>query len=186
MAVWIYNGVIKLMEESIQPLVVPSILENEAIPGLTNNKPTMNGRKSSSSEDSPDEPKKALDLLLKELTNFYTTLAAFGTDPELVTQVFRQLFYFICAGALNNLLLRKDMCHWSKGMQIRYNLSHLEQWTRDMKLPELCNTDALSPIIQAAQLLQARKTDDDIDSICEMCNKLTLPQVILLLLILPK
>ncbi len=30
-----------------------------------------------------------------------------------------QLFYFICANALNNLLLRKDMCHWSKGMQIR-------------------------------------------------------------------
>ena len=30
-----------------------------------------------------------------------------------------QLFYYVCAGALNNLLLRKDMCNWSKGMQIR-------------------------------------------------------------------
>ena len=40
-------------------------------------------------------------------------------DPELVKQVFRQLFYFICAHALNNLLLRKDMCHWTKGMQMR-------------------------------------------------------------------
>ena len=45
-----------------------------------------------------------------------------------------QLFYFICASSLNNLLLRKDLCHWTKGMQIRYNLSHLEQWIRDQHM----------------------------------------------------
>lgn len=45
LAVWIYNGVIKLMEESIQPLVVPSILEHEAIAGLSGNKPAgMRGK----------------------------------------------------------------------------------------------------------------------------------------------
>lgn len=88
-----------------------------------------------------------------------------------------QIFYFICAGALNNLLLRKDMCHWSKGMQIRFNLSHLEQWARDMRLHEAGVTDTLAPIIQAAQILQARKTDADVNSICEMCDKLTVSQV---------
>jgi len=31
-----------------------------------------------------------------------------------------QLSYFMCANALNNLLLRKEMCHWTKGMQIRW------------------------------------------------------------------
>ena len=31
------------------------------------------------------------------------------------------MFYFLCAGSFNNLLLRKDMCHWSRGMQIRSN-----------------------------------------------------------------
>ena len=30
-----------------------------------------------------------------------------------------QLFYYIGANMMNNLLLRKDMCHWSRGMQIR-------------------------------------------------------------------
>lgn len=69
------------------------------------------------------------------------------------------------------------MCHWSKGMQIRYNLSHLEQWTRDMRLHESGVTDTLAPIIQAAQLLQARKTDDDVHSICDMCDKLSVSQV---------
>jgi len=32
------------------------------------------------------------------------------------------MFYFICANALNNLLLRKDMCHWMKGMQMRLDV----------------------------------------------------------------
>ena len=41
--------------------------------------------------ESPVEPQKALDLLLKEMTQFYRTLAMFGTDPELITQVFRQV-----------------------------------------------------------------------------------------------
>lgn len=62
-------------------------------------------------------------------------------------------------------------------MQIRYNLSHLEQWTRDMRLHEAGVTDTLAPIIQAAQILQARKTDDDVNSICDMCDKLTVSQV---------
>ena len=99
--------------------------------------------------------------------------------PFLLLQVFRQLFYFICASALNNLLLRKDLCHWSKGMQIRYNLSHLEQWTRDHKLQDPCILETLQPIIQAAQLLQARKTDEDVQSVCDMCDRLTVHQVCL-------
>jgi myosin-5 len=30
------------------------------------------------------------------------------------------MFYIVGAITLNNLLLRKDMCSWSKGMQIRW------------------------------------------------------------------
>lgn len=88
-----------------------------------------------------------------------------------------QLFYFICSNALNNLLLRKDLCNWSKGMQIRYNISHLEQWTRDNHMTDMGIPQALEPIIQASQLLQARKTEQDVDSICDMCTQLSLSQV---------
>jgi myosin-5 len=37
--------------------------------------------------------------------------------------------------------------------------------------------DTLQPIIQAAQLLQARKTDEDVQSVCDMCDKLSMFQV---------
>lgn len=37
--------------------------------------------------------------------------------------------------------------------------------------------EMLAPIIQAAQLLQARKTDEDVASVCEMCHNMTAHQV---------
>lgn len=56
-------------------------------------------------------------------------------------------------------------------------MSHLEQWIRDNKMHESDCSAALDPIIQASQLLQARKTESDVDSIVEMCSKLTTSQV---------
>lgn len=181
LAVWIYQGLIKLMESKIHPVIVGAVLEHEAITGLSASKPSgLRGRQMSQSDDK-SKGVMALDSLLKALTNFLRVLNVHAVDPELVNQVFKQLFYFICANALNNLLLRKDMCHWSKGMQMRYNLSHLEQWLRDHNLQDSQAQQSLEPIVQASQLLQARKTEADVDSICEMCSKLTTSQIIKIL-----
>lgn len=58
-------------------------------------------------------------------------------------------------------------------------MSHLEQWGRDRRLEAA--SEALQPIVQASQLLQARKTDEDVNSVCEMCNKLTANQIVKIL-----
>ncbi|KAK3095804.1 hypothetical protein FSP39_019412 [Pinctada imbricata] len=179
LAVWIYQTMIKQMEETLQPMVVPAVLEHEAIAGLSAAKPSgMRGRSSSTTDEVRE---LSLDSLMKTLNKYSQVLNSHAVDPELTKQIFRQIYYFVCAGALNNLLLRKDMCNWSKGMQIRYNLSHLEQWLRDNKLQESGAQGTLEPIIQASQLLQARKTVDDVDSICEMCSKLSTPQIVKIL-----
>ena len=98
---------------------------------------------------------------------------------------FFQLFYFIGSCALNNLLMRKEMCHWTKGIQIRYNVSYLEQWVREQQFvipdPTISIADSLQPIIEAAQLLQARKNDDDVENVCSMCSRLTSAQIVKLL-----
>ncbi|XP_059173032.1 unconventional myosin-Va-like [Physella acuta] len=184
LAVWNYQALMKLMEELIQPSIVPAILEHEAIAGLTASKPSgLRGRSSSNAREMDDgkDSQHALDALMRTLNSYMRIVKQHAVDPELVKQIFRQLFYFLCAGALNNLLLRKDMCNWSKGMQIRYNLSHLEQWLRDNNLHEFGALGALDPIIQASQLLQARKTDSDVDSVCDMCSKLTNAQIVKIL-----
>ena len=145
-AVWIYQGIAKVMEEEVQPGLVVALLEHEGIGGLSGDKPRpMRGRAGSTGTDldtpSHLDPKEALDALLQQLTKFHLVLQKHGLDPEIISQIFRQvpgisfhcsnkspssshifslkMFYFLCAGSLNNLLLRKDMCHWSRGMQIR-------------------------------------------------------------------
>lgn len=160
----------KLIEEEIQPILVPAVLEHEGIGGISGDKPRPppRPRQSSSSDgaagsmDAPAHinPYEALDKLLRLLTRFHAILSKHGLDPEIIAQIFKQVFYFICAGALNNLLLRKDMCHWSRGMQIRYNVAQLEQWARDQKVhdDQTRVIDALAPIVQASQLLQVRQT----------------------------
>ncbi|XP_046984873.1 unconventional myosin-Va [Schistocerca americana] len=183
-AVGIYQSLIGHIQEKVQPLVVPAILEHEAISGLSSQKPSgMRGRAASTSRDSEPflDAQKSLDALLQELNSIHKIMGYHGVDPELIVQIFRQMFYFICASSLNNLLLRKDLCHWTKGMQIRYNLSHLEQWCRDTRLQDTNVPDTLQPIIQAAHLLQARKLDEDVQSVCDMCDKLSMFQIIKIL-----
>ena len=59
----------------------------------------------------------------------------------------------------------------------RFNLSQLEQWLRDKRLHDGGALNEMEPLIEATQLLQARKTDADVDSICDMCSQLSTPQV---------
>merc|ERR1719381_313323 len=187
-AVWIYQRIAKVMEEEVQPGLVVALLEHEGIGGLSGDKPRpMRGRAGSTGTDldtpSHLDPKEALDALLQQLTKFHLVLQKHGLDPEIISQIFRQIFYYLCAGSLNNLLLRKDMCHWSRGMQIRYNIAQLEQWARDQNLEDNGTKviDTLLPIIQATQLLQARKSEEDVSGICDMCDKLRVSQIIKIL-----
>lgn len=64
----------------------------------------------------------------------FQILQFYGVSTDVISQIFKQLYYFMCASSLNNLLLRKELCNWSKGYQIRHNLSHLEMWTREKNL----------------------------------------------------
>lgn len=61
----------------------------------------------------------------------------------------------------------------------RYNVSQLEEWLRDKGLMNCGAKETLEPLIQAAQLLQVKKkTDEDAEAICSMCQALTTAQVI--------
>ncbi|XP_070976969.1 unconventional myosin-Va-like [Oncorhynchus clarkii lewisi] len=96
-----------------------------------------------------------------------------------ISQGVRQQFYIICSVTLNNLLLRKDMCSWSKGLQIRYNVWQLEEWLEEKGLPDCGAKEMLEPLIQAAQLLQVKKkTEEDAQALCTMCSALTTLQIV--------
>ncbi|KAM4602413.1 unconventional myosin-Va [Polymixia lowei] len=176
LAIQIYQQLIKCMENILQPMIVSGMLEHETIQGVSGVKPTGLRKRTSSIAD---EGTYTLDSILRQLSAFHSTMCQHGTDPELIKQVVKQQFYIIGAVTLNNLLLRKDMCSWSKGMQIRYNVSQLEEWLRDKSLMLCGAKETLEPLIQAAQLLQVKKkTDEDAEAICSMCHTLTTAQIV--------
>ncbi|KAM6980375.1 unconventional myosin-Va isoform 2-T2 [Aplochiton taeniatus] len=176
LAIQIYQQLIKCMENILQPMIVSGMLEHETIQGVSGVKPTGLRKRTSSIAD---EGTYTLDSILRQLSAFHSTMCQHGTDPELIKQVVKQQFYIIGAVTLNNLLLRKDMCSWSKGMQIRYNVSQLEEWLRDKSLMVYGAKETLEPLIQAAQLLQVKKkTDEDAEAICSMCLALSTAQIV--------
>ncbi|XP_070411301.1 unconventional myosin-Va isoform X3 [Nothobranchius furzeri] len=176
LAIQIYQQLIKCLENILLSMIVPGMLEHETIQGVSGVKPTGLRKRTSSIAD---EGTYTLDSILRQLSAFHSTMCQHGTDPELIKQVVKQLFYIIGAVTLNNLLLRKDMCSWSKGMQIRYNVSQLEEWLRDKGLMTCGAKETLEPLIQAAQLLQVKKkTDEDAEAICSMCQALTTAQIV--------
>uniref|UniRef100_UPI0037E8C178 unconventional myosin-Va-like isoform X2 n=1 Tax=Semicossyphus pulcher TaxID=241346 RepID=UPI0037E8C178 len=176
LSIQIYRQLMKCMEEILQPLIVASMLEHETIQGVLGSKPTGLRKRSTSF---PEEGAVTVEVLLQRLGLFHTTMSQHGMDSEIIKQVVRQQFYIISAVTLNNLLLRKDMCSWSKGLQIRYNVWQLEEWLAERELVDCGAKETLEPLVQAAQLLQIKKkTDADAQAICNMCNALTTAQIV--------
>uniref|UniRef100_A0AAX7TX35 Myosin VAb n=1 Tax=Astatotilapia calliptera TaxID=8154 RepID=A0AAX7TX35_ASTCA len=176
LAIQIYRQLIKCMEDILQHLIVSSMLENETIQGVLGSKPTGLRKRSTSFSE---EGAVTMEVLLQRLGLFHTTMSQHGMDSDLIKQVVKQQFYIICAVTLNHLLLRKDMCSWGKGLQIRYNVWQLEEWLAERELTDCGAKETLEPLIQAAQLLQIKKkTEADAQAICNMCTGLTTAQIV--------
>uniref|UniRef100_A0A8C7RRD1 Myosin VB n=1 Tax=Oncorhynchus mykiss TaxID=8022 RepID=A0A8C7RRD1_ONCMY len=181
LSIQIYQQLIKVAEHMMQPMIVSAMLESESIPSLAGVKP-MGYRNRSSSMDGEGPGSYTLEALIRQLGQFHSVMGEHGLDPEIAGQVVRQLFYSINAVTLNNLLLRKDVCSWSTGMQLRYNISQMEEWLRGKNLHQSGAVVNIEPVIQAAQLLQVKKkTSQDAEAICSLCTSLTMQQIVKIL-----
>ncbi|XP_039946629.1 unconventional myosin-Vb isoform X2 [Hirundo rustica] len=180
LSIQIYQQLINISEGILQPMIVSAVLENESIQGLSSVKPM--GHRKYSSNAAEGDSSYSLDEMIRQLNTFHSIMCDQGLDPEIIQQVFKQLFYMINAIALNNLLLRKDVCSWSTGMQLRFNISQLEEWLRGKNLQQSGAAQTLEPLIQAAQLLQLKKkTSEDAEAICSLCTSLTTQQIVKIL-----
>ncbi|NWV24164.1 MYO5C protein, partial [Origma solitaria] len=180
LAIRIYHQFIVVMENNIQHMIVPGMLEYESLQGISGLKPTGFRKRSSSIDDTDTY---TMTSILQQLSYFYSTMCQNGLDSELLKQAVKQLFFLIGAVTLNSLFLRKDMCSCRKGMQIRCNISYLEEWLKDKNLQSSNAKETLEPLSQAAWLLQVKKiTDDDAKEICEHCTSLSTVQQIVKIL----
>lgn len=88
------------------------MLESETIPGLSSTRPSGSRRPQGA-------PAYTLDSLLLQLSAFHKVLKSHDLEPAIVQQAVRQLLFLISGTALNYLLLRRDACSWSQGVQLR-------------------------------------------------------------------
>ncbi|XP_024277133.1 unconventional myosin-Vb [Oncorhynchus tshawytscha] len=182
-----YQQLLSISETRLQPIIVPAMLESEMIPGLSGSGVKLgNFRKRAGSDpraverNAGETPSMA--AVLRELGALHTALSRQALPPTLMEQAFRQLTHLLSASALNSLLLRKDMCSWSRGLQIRYNVSLLEEWLRTRGLQAGGAVALLEPLIQAAQLLQVgKKTDADAQALVHTCTALSTQQIVKIL-----
>lgn len=163
-----YHFVIKHVEHQLVTMIVPGMLEHESLP---TSQTTLPNRRRGRSKTIVK-----VDDILHLLTNVYNVLRENWVDHRLNQQIFQQLFYLINAHMCNHLLLRKDLVRLTKGMQVRYNISKLEDWSREHNLEQACSS--LVEAVQITQLLQCNKTkSQDIETIFQTCTKLKPLQV---------
>ena len=174
----IFHTLVKYIEQLVGPLVLPGLVEHEPIVGISSKPLAHHGRRHGSSSDAGDVTRtefKAQDVIAC-LQGALGSLEAQYVDSKLISQIFRQIFYSINVTIVNNLILRKEYCHWSKGLQISYNLTQLDEWGRNHHL-ENCS-ECLVDAMQICKLLQAPKTKiEDVDAIYDHCKDLNPLQI---------
>ena len=78
--------------------------------------------------------------------------------------------------AFNDLVMRRNFNSWKRAMQIKYNITRLEEWCKAHDVSEA--TNQLEHLMQATKLLQLKKaTLEDIKIIYDVCWFLAPTQV---------
>lgn len=162
-----YQVLVSQIQETVKPLIVPTILEHDE---MARSKKTS---RQSSATNVSTEPIS----LTNKLELFYKQFQYFGLEKSYIEQIFRQLFSYICAVAMNNLMLVSNLSTWRTGMKIRYNIGVLNNWVREIGL-SMSTFDPLEPLTEVSVLLQLRKSEEDVKSICDLCPNLTSAQIL--------
>ncbi|KAJ8391649.1 hypothetical protein AAFF_G00087900 [Aldrovandia affinis] len=180
LAIRIYHQFVTIMEKTLTPMIVPGMLEHESLQGISSMKPTGFRKRSASVYE--DAEGHTVSSILQQLGHVHGALSQHGAHPELVMQVVKQQLFLVGAATLNSILLRKDMCSCRKGMQIRCNISYLEEWLKEKEIQHFNAMDTMAPLSQAAWLLQVNKsTDEDAKEISEKCTELNPVQIVKIL-----
>jgi len=169
----LYKNTISLLQEKLKPLVVSAMLDHDSLHG------NDAGKSIERTGHTPlPRPSYSISDLIRELGTSLDLIASFGADDVVIKQICRQLIYYIVSIALNQLCARRDLCNWTKAMQLRYNVSQIEEYLSRREMRDKNMLRELSPLVQASQLMQVKKQDEkDADNLLAMCESLTGAQV---------
>ncbi|KAI7876135.1 uncharacterized protein EV154DRAFT_429861 [Mucor mucedo] len=173
-----YSCLITESQKKIEKLLESSMLEYESIHELEQvefvddwQRFFRRNRKSSVDFNSASSPlslystetsaSQSPQSITKLLTNIQSTLQAYHVPPAIEIQAMAQFFHYLSCELFNRVLAYKRYLCRSKALQIRMNLSAMEEWVRINHLPPSLN-NAFEPLVQLLQLLQCLSQMDDI------------------------
>lgn len=172
----IYSILVSTVQEEILEDLYASILEYTELPIIVkfdSHYSFFSGRKSflvcippkiTPSLDSPKFNKqssknKSPSTIINILQNLLSKMIRFNVHPRIRQRIFQQLFYYLGAELMNRVISNKQYCSRSKSLQIRMNLSSIEEWLSESihDIPSDNETlhRYLQPVIQLTLLLQA-------------------------------
>lgn len=140
---------------------MPSLMEYDSIHGDDDNNPVQFVDDwrfffTKNSQTSSMNPQIVTDLL--EETQ--QIMESYHVPAAVIIQAIAQFFYYLACELFNRMLSqRKYLCR-SKALQIRLNLSVIEEWVKAERLPSSLN-HAFEPVSQLLQLLQCLSQLDD-------------------------
>ncbi|KAI8366680.1 uncharacterized protein BYT42DRAFT_618186 [Radiomyces spectabilis] len=171
-----YTMIVNDTERRLSKILRPAMLEHEEIPGMDNVDfaddwhrffrrssrrsvivppdggmavQMKGGNQASSNAMVTISPHSITSLLSSTLY----VLQSYDVHPTVIIQALAQFFHFMSCELFNHILTNKKLLCRSKALQIRLNLSKIEDWITQNNLPGNL-TYYLNPTMQLLQLLQ--------------------------------
>ncbi|KAJ2467892.1 Myosin type-2 heavy chain 1 [Coemansia sp. RSA 2322] len=169
----IYFGWIKDLQKRFVKLIIPGVVESEALPGFTASDSGFFNRLMGTG---PRESTVKIENVLSFFNHIWRTMEFYYVDSAIMRQIMSELLCNIGVTAFNNIIMRRNFCSWKRGMQIQYNLTRIEEWCKTHSVADA--TRNLDRLLQLVKLLQLQKsTEQDIDIMFEVCDLLNPAQI---------
>ncbi|KAJ2706671.1 Myosin type-2 heavy chain 1 [Coemansia sp. IMI 203386] len=169
----IYFGWIKDLQKRFVKLIIPGVVESEALPGFTASDSGFFNRLMGAG---PRESTVKIENVLSFFNHIWRTMEFYYVDQAIMRQIMSELLCNIGVTAFNNIIMRRNFCSWKRGMQIQYNLTRIEEWCKTHAVSDA--TRNLDRLLQLVKLLQLQKSSEqDIDIMFEVCDLLNPAQI---------
>ncbi|ORY93866.1 DIL domain-domain-containing protein [Syncephalastrum racemosum] len=186
----IYTMIVSDTERRIHKVLGAAILEHEQIPGMEDVNFADDWQRffrRSSRRSVIVPPDGGLAVQLKQhrhtachvlspqsitslLTSTLYVLQAYEVHPTIIIQALAQFIHYMSCELFNRILTNKKLLCRSKALQIRMNLSLMEEWVRENELPPSL-ISYFDPTTQLLQMLQCLTQLTDLASFLQTVKK---------------
>ncbi|KAG9909011.1 hypothetical protein KCV05_g14546, partial [Aureobasidium melanogenum] len=209
----IYVLIIRDAERRMDKVLDEAMLDHETIPGFEDiafqnewkflrSKPKVKAPEPLEKRFRPPSPKRRAQVSPRNITSLLSStlfvLDLYDVHSVITTQVISQLLYWLSAEIFNRIMSNKRYLARTKAMQIRMNISQLEDWARtNNRAPEHFENGSLNatgeniieaarkhlaPVVQLLQWLQCFSSlgqdDEALDTTLQQLPALTTKQLL--------